>query len=159
MPHHNATRGGLRATVLLTIAGCAGHAAPASPAAEDEEVPIGYGSQPAGERTGAVSSATTEEMESARATRVEELLEGRFAGVRVLRLPDGTLAVRIRGAGYRGDPLYVLDGLPVSAGRAGGLVGINPWDIERIDVLKDAASAAIYGWRAANGVVLITTKR
>ncbi len=86
-------------------------------------------------------------------------MQGRTAGVQVTNLsgqPGEAPTVRIRGAGTTGDadPLYVVDGMVV-----GGIEYLNPGDIESIDVLKDAGSAAIYGTAAANGVVLITTKK
>lgn len=91
----------------------------------------------------------------------EELLAGRFPGVNVLRVPGG-IAVRIRGEStFNGErePLYVVDGMSIEAGPGGALQGINPGDIERIEVLKDIGSTAQYGSRGANGVILITTKR
>lgn len=94
-------------------------------------------------------------------TEPEELLEGRFPGVRVLRNANGGISVQIRGqTTIRGntEPLYVVDGLVVEPAVGGGLMGINPNDIARIEVLKDAASLTYYGARAGNGVVLIRTK-
>ena len=79
-----------------------------------------------------------------------------------MQAPGGGIAVRIRGASsFNGsnEPLYVLDGFPMTPGPGGALTGINPYDIASIDVLKDAASTAIYGSRGANGVILIETKR
>ena len=95
------------------------------------------------------------------ATRVEELFVGRFPGVEVWRVPEG-LSVRIRGAtSVMGstEPLYVIDGMTIDPGPGGALVGLNPADIEKIEVLKDAGSTAMYGVRGANGVILIRTKR
>ena len=92
------------------------------------------------------------------ARRVEEMLRGRFAGVSVVKLANGDFSVQIRGAASltgRTEPLFVIDGMPVESGM---LVGINPADVARIDVIKDA-TASSYGVRGANGVVLITTKR
>ena len=80
----------------------------------------------------------------------------------ITHTPDGSLAVRIRGntsLTANGEPLYVIDGLAIQPGPGGALVGINPHDIESIEVLKDAASLSYYGMRAANGVILIKTKR
>jgi TonB-dependent SusC/RagA subfamily outer membrane receptor len=93
---------------------------------------------------------------------IEKILAGRIAGVRVVRTADGGIAVRIRGGtSLHGDdpPLYVIDGLPIEPGPNGSLTGINPYDIESIEVLKDAASTALYGIRGANGVIVIKTKR
>ncbi len=124
----------------------------------DEVVVVGYGVQKKSVVTGAISSVSAEEIKKSSILRVEQALQGRTAGVQVTSAsgqPGDGLTVRIRGAGTTGsaDPLYVVDGLPV-----GGIDYLNPGDIESIEVLKDAASAAIYGARAANGVVLITTK-
>ncbi len=92
--------------------------------------------------------------------RVEELFDGRFPGVRVIRKPGG-FSIQIRGTvtiNGGTEPMYVIDGFSIEPGPE-GLIGINPADIARIEVLKDAASLAMYGSRAGNGVVLITTKR
>jgi TonB-dependent SusC/RagA subfamily outer membrane receptor len=93
--------------------------------------------------------------------RAEELLAGRFPGVEVYRAPGG-IAVRIRGSTSvygSNEPLYVVDGMPIDPGPGGALVGINPADIEKIEVLKDAGSTAQWGVRGANGVIVIKTKR
>lgn len=124
----------------------------------DEVVVIGYGTQKKSVVTGAIASVSAEEIQQTPVLRVEQALQGRTAGVQVTSSsgqPGAGITVRIRGAGTTGnaDPLYVVDGLPV-----GGIDYLNPGDIESIEVLKDAASTAIYGARAANGVVLITTK-
>ncbi len=91
--------------------------------------------------------------------RAEELL-ARFPGVEVSQTPGGPISVRIRGGSslLAGEPLYVIDGMAVDP-LGPGLLGINPAEIVRIEVLKDAAATALYGMRGANGVVLITTKR
>lgn len=124
----------------------------------DEIVVIGYGSQKKKVVTGAISSVSSDEITSAPTLRIDQAMQGRTAGVQVTNLsgqPGEAPTVRIRGAGTTGnpEPLYIVDGMAV-----GGIDYLNPGDIESIDVLKDAASAAIYGARAANGVVLITTK-
>ncbi len=124
----------------------------------DEVVVVGYGVQKKSVVTGAISSINADDITETPVLRIEQALQGRAAGVQVTNSsgqPGDALTVRIRGAGTTGsaDPLYVVDGLPV-----GGIDYLNPGDIESIEVLKDAASAAIYGARAANGVVLITTK-
>jgi len=93
---------------------------------------------------------------------IEEALSGRFAGVEVNRTPDGGIAVRIRGGSSimgSNDPLYVIDGVEIAPGPGGALAGINPYDIESIQVLKDAASTALYGSRGSNGVILIKMKK
>ncbi len=124
----------------------------------DEIVVIGYGTQKKKVATGAIASVSAKEISATPILRVDQALQGRTAGVLITNLsgqPGEAPTVRIRGAGTTGnaDPLYVVDGMAV-----GGIDYLNPGDIESVDVLKDAASAAIYGARAANGVVLITTK-
>jgi TonB-dependent SusC/RagA subfamily outer membrane receptor len=96
-------------------------------------------------------------------SRVEELLEGRAPGVQVLHLPNGGFALRIRGLSSPSggnDPLIVIDGTQSADGNgSGALAALNPQDVVRIEVLKDAASTAFYGMRGANGVIVITTRR
>ena len=131
----------------------------------------GCGSHQAGTTTtapepksvGAKSTVTAEEIERQGSSDqpLEKVLQGRVAGVSVVRTPDG-IAVRIRGGSSvygNNEPLYVLDGMPIQPGPNGALTGINPYDIESIKVLKDAADTAMYGIRGANGVILIKTKR
>lgn len=92
----------------------------------------------------------------------EELLEARFPGVQLIRLANGDISVRIRGETSimgSNEPLYVIDGMEISPGAGGGLMGINPADIATIQVLKDVGSTALYGVRGGNGVIVITTKR
>jgi TonB-dependent SusC/RagA subfamily outer membrane receptor len=93
---------------------------------------------------------------------IEKVLQGRVAGVTVSRASDGGIAVRIRGTTSiygNTEPLYVLDGMPIQPGPNGSLTGINPYDIQSIQVLKDATSTAMYGSRGANGVIIIKTKK
>ena len=92
----------------------------------------------------------------------EKALQGRFPGVDVSTGNDGNLVIRIRGAtgfGGNNDPLYVVDGVPISPGPGGSLSGFTAADIASIKVLKDPASLSMYGSRGANGVILITTKK
>lgn len=124
----------------------------------EEVVVIGYGTSKRSNISGAVSSISAEEIAESPITRVEQALQGRTAGVQVAQVsgsPGSPLTVRIRGAGTinNSDPLYIVDGVPVD-----GIDYLSPNDIASINVLKDAASAAIYGARGANGVVLITTR-
>ncbi|MGN6297722.1 MAG: SusC/RagA family TonB-linked outer membrane protein [Ginsengibacter sp.] len=128
----------------------------------NEVVVIGYGSQKRKDLTGAVSSVGAETIEKVPVTTIDQALQGRAAGVQVTNndgAPGGNMTVLIRGVGslasYGNGPLYVVDGYPVSS----GINNINPDDIESIQVLKDASATAIYGIRAANGVVLVTTKK
>ncbi|MFH0759733.1 MAG: TonB-dependent receptor [Bacteroidota bacterium] len=127
----------------------------------DEVVVIGYGESTRKVVTGAIVSLKEDEMTKGAATSsISSMLQGRAAGVEVSSndgLPGQALNIVIRGStsiSNSNEPLYVIDGFPVPAG-----VSISPDDIESIDILKDAASAAIYGSRASAGVVLITTKR
>jgi len=124
----------------------------------DEVVVVGYGTQKRSKISGAVSTVTSDEITESPVLRTEQALQGRIAGVQVSQnsgSPGSALTVRVRGVGTinNSDPLYIVDGIPVE-----GIDFLNPNDIESINVLKDAASAAIYGARGANGVVLITTK-
>jgi TonB-linked SusC/RagA family outer membrane protein len=123
-----------------------------------EIVVVGYGTQERAKVTGAISSVSAEEITQTPIVSLDQALQGRAAGVFVTNsgAPGANPVVRIRGIGTTGnnDPLYVIDGVP-----AGGLNAINPNDIESIEVLKDASTAAIYGSRGANGVVMVTTKR
>lgn len=124
----------------------------------DEVVVVGYSAQKRSRITGAVSVIGAEEITETPVLRVEQALQGRAAGIQVTQnsgSPGSALSVRIRGLGTinNSDPLYVVDGVIVD-----GLDFLNPNDIASINVLKDAASSAIYGTQGANGVVLITTK-
>jgi len=124
----------------------------------EEVVVVGYGTQKRSKISGAVSTVTSDEITEAPVLRTEQALQGRIAGVQVAQnsgAPGSALTVRVRGVGTinNSDPLYIVDGIPVE-----GIDFLNPNDIESINVLKDAASSAIYGARGANGVVLITTK-
>lgn len=103
-----------------------------------------------------------EEIQNSPTEPVEKYLQSRSAGVVISRGADGGIAVRIRGAtSFMGssEPLYILDGVPFTPGAGGGLTGINPYDIESIRVLKDAADITMYGSRGGNGVIVIRTKR
>ena len=105
---------------------------------------------------------TAEDIERAPGKSIEDHLKGRVAGVSVARTSDGGISVRIRGAtSFYGsnEPLYVLDGVPITPGPGGALTGVDPYDIESIKVLKDPADTALYGMRGANGVIVIQTKR
>ena len=124
-----------------------------------EVVVVGYGTQRKSDLTGAVSTVRSEELNKISERRLETALQGRAAGVTVSRgegAPGSPAKVSIRGIGTFNDngPLYVIDGVPQEPGTS-----FNPQDVESIEVLKDASAAAIYGARAAHGVILITTKR
>ena len=125
----------------------------------EQVVVIGYGTQKKRDLTGAVSQVKAEEIKGLPLTGLDQAMQGKAAGVQVTQNsgePGGSVSVRIRGVGTIGsnEPLYIVDGLPT-----GSINAINPNDIESIEILKDAASASIYGSRGANGVVLVTTKR
>lgn len=137
-------------------------------------VVIGYGTQKRANVTGAVGSMKAENLDERPVTRVDQALVGQIAGVQVKQtsgVPGKGFSIQVRGTGSitaGNEPLYVIDGFPLSTATqnsAGGfstgnpLDNINPNDIESIEVLKDASAGAIYGSRAANGVVLITTKK
>jgi len=124
----------------------------------DEVVVTGYGSQAKKDLTGAVAVVDTEELLSVPATDFAQQLQGRAAGVNIVNSSQagGGATVRIRGYGSVGnnDPLYIIDGVPTTEPG-----NINPNDIESLQVLKDASAASIYGSRAANGVIILTTKQ
>lgn len=125
----------------------------------DEVVVIGYGTTAKKDVTGAVSTISADEITQAPVGGLEQAVQGRVAGLTVVQdgAPGGSPTVRIRGIGTIGNnnPLYVIDGVQTT----GGLNSLNPGDIESISVLKDASAVAIYGTRAANGVIIVTTKR
>ncbi|MBK8348355.1 MAG: TonB-dependent receptor [Saprospiraceae bacterium] len=124
----------------------------------EEIVVTGYTNQKRSNISGSVATLNSKDISEKPILRVEQALQGQTAGVQVAQnsgSPGSALSVRVRGVGTinNSDPLYIVDGVPVE-----GLDFLNPNDIESINVLKDAASAAIYGSRGANGVVLVTTK-
>ncbi|MDI9866401.1 TonB-dependent receptor [Flectobacillus sp. DC10W] len=140
----------------------------------DEVVVVGYGTQKKANVTGAMANFNAKDLDQRPISRVDQALVGQLAGVQVKQTsgtPGKGFSVQVRGSGSisaSNEPLYVIDGFPLetsgqnaSGGFSTGnpLDNINPNDIENIQVLKDASSAAIYGSRAANGVVLITTKK
>jgi TonB-dependent starch-binding outer membrane protein SusC len=124
----------------------------------NEVVVTGYTSQAKKDITGSVAVVNTTDLKSIPAANAEAQLQGRASGVTVVtdNRPGAGSSVRIRGFASFGEnaPLYIIDGVP-----AGGLGGLNPNDIESMQVLKDAASASIYGARASNGVIIVTTRR
>jgi TonB-dependent SusC/RagA subfamily outer membrane receptor len=140
----------VRTLAAVLLAACAGsnkpetNATPAAPA-----------------RGGA--AITAEDIQQNPGDPIEKLLMNKSPGVWVGRASDGNLAVRIRGGSSslygNNDPLYILDGSPIQAGPGGSLAGVNPYDIESIKVLKEAADITMYGSRGANGVIVIKTKR
>lgn len=148
----------------------------------DEVVVVGYGAMKRSDLTGSVASVKIDENKSMKSSTIDQMMEGKLAGVQVLNdsgSPDSGVTMRIRGiATFSGnsDPLYVVDGIIINgvsetiatlggtssakeADTSNGLAGLNPQDIASIEVLKDASATAIYGSQGANGVVLITTKQ
>ena len=144
----------------------------------EQVVSIGYGTTTRREATTAIASVSAEDIVSVPAPSLDQVLQGRASGVQVTTssgAPGATAAVRVRGGNSvsaGNEPLYVIDGVPMQArptntntlssegvNGLNPLATINPSDIQSIDVLKDASATAIYGARAANGVILITTKR
>ena len=125
----------------------------------DQVVVIGYGTQRKVDLTGSVAIVNTEEMKKSSNSNISTMLEGKVAGVQITSdgQPGADPTVRIRGIGSFGStaPLYVVDGVPMGT----TIRDFSPNDIESLQVLKDASAAAIYGSRAANGVVIITTKQ
>ena len=126
----------------------------------DEVVVVGYGTVKKSDLTGAVSGVSNRQYKNQPVQRVENILQGRTPGVEVTAtsgMPGASMKVRVRGTtsiNKSSDPLYVIDGIISSS----GLDGINPSDIQSMEILKDASSTAIYGSRGSNGVILITTK-
>ena len=133
-----------------------------------EVVVIGYGSVKKNDLTGSVTAIKAEEINRGAITSPDQMLQGKVPGLLVTPAsgdPTGSATIRIRGAASltaSNDPLIVIDGIPVAgngAGMANPLSTVNPNDIESYTVLKDASATAIYGSRASNGVIMITTKK
>lgn len=124
----------------------------------NEVVVVGYATQKKADVTGAITAVDVNEISKQNENNPIKALQGRVPGMNISAdgNPSGSATVRIRGIGTlnNNDPLYIIDGVPTK----GGMHELNPNDIESIQVLKDAASASIYGSRAANGVIIITTK-
>ena len=141
----------------------------------EEVVVVGYGTKQRKDLTGSIARVDAKEIAQNTYGNFENAIVGRAPGVQVINsngMAGSAMTIRVRGVGSltaSGEPLYVIDGVPVTQGDFGGkdrlatqtnaLASINPNDIESIDILKDADAAAIYGSRGSNGVVLITTKR
>jgi TonB-linked SusC/RagA family outer membrane protein len=126
----------------------------------DELVVIGYGVQKKSVTTAAISSVKASDLEKLTFSRIESVLNGQMAGVSMTTssgAPGADIAIRVRGVGTTGDnsPLFIVDGMAID----GGIRNLNPADIASVEILKDGASAAIYGTRGGNGVILVTTKQ
>ena len=150
IPHR--ARAVLPLVLLMTsLSGCAKRQAPVEGGRQQNAAPTGE------------ATITSSDIDRAPAPgeSIEKILQGRVAGVVVSRTQDGGIAVRIRGGTSilgNNEPLYVVNGVAIEPGPNGSLTGISPYDIESITVLKDAANLAMYGSRAANGVIVIRTK-
>lgn len=135
----------------------------------DEVVVVGYGQMKRSDLTGSVVSVSEDAIKKSVVTSVDQVLQGRAAGVQVQAntgMPGGSSSIRIRGISSlnaSNEPIFVIDGVildnSTGSGTDNALASINPSDIVSMDVLKDASATAIYGARAANGVIMITTKR
>lgn len=159
-PHH-AHRAALLAVALAAVAGACGGGARAT----DMPAPPRPSEARAGEseKSGA-NTVQGSEMRQSGPQRIEEYLNGRVPGLQVLRDENGRYSLRIRGTASFGksdeEPLIVVDGIPMAQGsNAEVLRNMDPRDIQRIEVLKDASQTAMYGSRGANGVLLIRTRR
>ncbi|WP_158544414.1 TonB-dependent receptor [Pedobacter miscanthi] len=131
------------------------------PSALDEVVVIGYGTQRKGDITGAISSVSADKLKDQSVVNLQGALQGKTAGVQITQnsgAPGSVAQVRIRGLTSinNSDPLYVVDGIPLTSN---DINIIDPANIESIDILKDASAQAIYGSRGANGVILVKTKK
>ena len=125
---------------------------------------VAYGTQKVRSVTGAMGKLDAEEMADIPVPNIANKMQGKFAGVSITQAngePNAGMAIRIRGAASINGgnaPLIVVDGFPITTNNGTGLEQISPEEIENITILKDAASASLYGSRAANGVILVTTK-
>lgn len=134
----------------------------------DEVVAIGYGSMKRSDLTGSVVSVSAKSIEESMASTIDQALQGRAAGLQMTQnsgVPGGGTSIQIRGVNSlnsTNEPIYVVDGVIISgetgSNTSNAIAGINPADIESIEILKDASATAIYGAQAANGVILITMK-
>ena len=138
---------------VVGAASCASHGASSVPAAAPQVAPV---------KKTPNAVVDSQAIANAAGQPIEKILADRVSGVRLGHAADGSLTVQIRGAmswSTEGQPLYLIDGVPITPGPGGTLSGINPLDIASIEVLKDAASLTMYGSRAANGVILIKMKK
>jgi TonB-dependent SusC/RagA subfamily outer membrane receptor len=147
----------------LALSGCRSHhpVSTIRPTRADDSVTVGYGRQARQYVTGSIASLDGDVARRGTPLDMADMIEGRFAGVQVQRLPGGGVSLLIRGQHtFLGntEPLYVVDGVPQRIGSPGPLMDLDPYDIKSIDVLKDAGATAVYGSRGANGVILITTR-
>jgi TonB-dependent starch-binding outer membrane protein SusC len=143
----------------LACVACSSNPALRSP---EGDVDIGYGTKAANKVAGSVGSVTREDINRMRFARIEDMIAATVPGVRIIR-SGNNISLQLRGQNTilgETEPLIVLDGVPLAQGTGGfSLSTLSPQDVERIDVLKDAGSTAIYGSRGANGVIIINTRR
>jgi len=132
--------------IVIPVVACAHRGAPPPPA-------------PDAQQTKLPNVVDADAIASAQGQPIEKILADRVAGVRLGRASDGSLTVQIRGGSGDTQPLYVIDGVPITPGPGGSLSGINPYDIQSIEVLKDAAATTMYGSRGASGVIVIKMKK
>ena len=148
---------------LIIVAACGLGSGRPDPELDPHEAQVGYGTRPERDITGAVTSLSEQELSAGRPLRIEELLQGRVAGLQFIRQSNGGTTIRIRGSSSIAndrEPLLVVDGVPLrSPNLMLALAGLIPEDILRVDVLKDVASTSIYGMSGAGGVIIITTRR
>ena len=168
-------------TLVISLVGMSTIEVPASPNQSvtmeteiselEEVVVVGYGTTRREAKTGSITAVTNKELADIPASSIDKMLSGKLAGVAITSQsgqPGSSTSIRIRGTSSinaSNEPLYVVDGIPVMTGDQSGFLNtnnalamINPNDVESVTVLKDAAAASVYGSRAANGVILITTK-
>ena len=153
--------------VTATLLAAACHSGPngpkLAPTGGGDSVQVGYGMQSRRSLTGSVSSIDGDTArKQGTMTSMADLLDGRVAGLEVRRLSGGALSLRIRGSrsiNSDGEPLVVVDGIPIEGNAGALLADMDPRDVKRVEVLKDAGSLAAYGSRGANGVLLVTTKK
>jgi iron complex outermembrane receptor protein len=154
----------LAGAALLTTVACGRPPQPSPQPTARDSVEVGYGAQPKGKSTGAVTALSSEDVKR-RPLRIEEFLRGKVAGLQITQGPNGPV-FRIRSTGATAsanqpeEALVVLDGVPISSqGLGAALAGLAPEDIKQVSVLKDVASTSIYGTRGSGGVILIVTKQ
>jgi TonB-dependent SusC/RagA subfamily outer membrane receptor len=153
----------VRAAALATmLCGCGGSAKDAPPKQPAPRAEGGMGRSLQGEGTASIGKVDGDDLKNVPAKQIEELIQGRVAGVQVIQRAGGGFSILIRGPGSISsstEPLYVIDGVPVEVPSGRGINWLNPQDIQRIEILKDASATSMYGMRGANGVVVITTRR
>jgi TonB-dependent SusC/RagA subfamily outer membrane receptor len=149
--------------VVAVLGAACAHQAPSTGArGATDSVQIGYGAQPEGKTSGAVTALSADDLSKARPLRIEDLLRGKVAGLDIVQ-SGNSVSFRIRGMPSMtqdAEPLVIVDDEPILQGNiVNALAGLTPDDIKQVSVLKDVASTAIYGTRGAAGVILITTTR